>query len=629
MGVTFLDNIGIAFMVIVLAVVIIRYYRISIKLKSIEEAKIRLEERYRSALNNSNDALWEWNIETGSFFATEKWYELMNSNTFNFMNMDYAERSNISVEDRERVRNEILAHINGETDCYRSEFRVEVANKSQRWLVSKGKAIRDSRGKAIRLSGSLSDITDMKKVESQVTFLAYYDVLTKLPNRTHFMERLKEEIAKSGASNTAGALLFIDLDNFKNVNDTLGHNYGDELLKQISENLKKIIRNQDIACRLGGDEFLILLTGLQDNQEIIKCAEETLKKLNNMYEINDKQVYVSGSIGIATFPKDSMDPNVLLKNADAAMYKAKEAGKNKYKFFNQNMLKILERKTKIEGILRNAIRNDELRVNYQPQYDIKSGAIIGLEALLRLHSKELGVVSPGEFIPIAEESGIIVEIGEWCLRKACEMNLELKRKGFQYGCISVNISAIQIHQNDFTETIKRILDEVGLEPRFLEIELTESVLMKSLEGNVNVLSELRDIGIKVALDDFGTGYSSLNYIRKIPLDKLKIDRSFITDLTNIPKNQEICEGIIQMAHNLGLEVIAEGVEEQSQLELLKEKLCDSVQGFLYSVPLPEEEVEKVLQENKEHIENSKISKKHAFKYTALYSRMSKLREIEE
>ena len=627
MEVTFLEII--ILLLVIVVIIGIANYRSLIRIKELERTNVKLEERYRGSLNNSNDALWEWDLQTGIFFATEKWYETMGEGALNNMSFDYPEKSNIITEDREKVKKDVLAHINGETDYYRSEFRVESVYGQQRWVVSKGKAIRDNKGKAIKLSGSLSDITDMKKVEAQVTFLAYYDVLTKLPNRTHFMERLKEEITKADANNTSGAVLFIDLDNFKNVNDTLGHNYGDELLKQIAENLKVVLRTQDIACRLGGDEFLILLTELQDKGDIIKCAETTLKILNNVYEINDKQLYVSGSIGIATFPKDSTDPNVLLKNADAAMYKAKEAGKNKYKFFNENMLKILERKTKIERVLRNAIKNNELVIHYQPQYDIKNGAIIGIEALLRLNSEELGMVSPGEFIPVAEETGLIVEIGEWCLRNACEKNLELKRKGFQYNCISVNISAVQIQQNDFTDTIKRILDEVGLEPKYLEIELTESVLMKSLEINADILSQLRDIGVKVALDDFGTGYSSLNYIRKIPLDKLKIDRSFITDLTTLQKNQEICEGIIQMAHNLGLEVIAEGVEKSSQLELLKEKLCDSVQGFLYSVPLTEDELERVLKENAESIANSKTTKKHAFKYTALYSRMSKLRESDE
>jgi diguanylate cyclase (GGDEF)-like protein/PAS domain S-box-containing protein len=608
--------------------IVINYINIT-KLRNIEELKESVEKRYKSALNNASDVLWEWDLETGAFFATEKWCEIMCDDTPENLDIDYIRRSNINSEDKERIKNDVKAHINGETDYLRSEFRVTQIDGQDRWVVCKGRAIRNSTAQAIGLSGSLIDITEMKKVEEQVRFLAYYDILTKLPNRTHFMERLKEEMVESTRKNMSVALLFIDLDNFKNVNDTLGHNYGDELLKQISRNIKKVIREQDVACRLGGDEFLIMLTGVEDEKCIIECAEEALKILNNMYEVNDKQVYISGSIGIATFPKDSMDPNGLLKNADAAMYKAKDAGKNNYVFFNEYMLKVLERKTKIEGILRQAIKNNELRVYYQPQYDIKTGGIIGMEALLRLNSSELGPISPVEFIPIAEESGIIIELGKWCLRKACETNVALRRRGLQFGCISVNISAIQLQHNNLINVIKKILDEVGLEPRFLEIELTETVLMKSMDSNINLLGELKDIGIKVALDDFGTGYSSLNYLRKIPLDKLKIDRSFITDLTSITKNQEICEGIIQMAHNLGLQVVAEGVEKKSQLEILKEKQCDSIQGFLYSIPLPEDELEKVLLDNMDYLAKSKTSKKHAFKYTALYSRMSLLKEKEQ
>jgi diguanylate cyclase (GGDEF)-like protein/PAS domain S-box-containing protein len=601
----------------------------SLKDKELELLKIEEDfHRYTKALINAEDALWEYNFEKKKFSAVGNWFDIMGFKPEEVVDFDFIFNSNIHPDDREKIKNEIEECIAGDVELYKTEFRICKGDSDDkyRWILVKAKVAKDERGNLTSFSGSISDITEMKNMEEQVSFLAYYDVLTKLPNRTQFTEMLKEEINKALINNTSGAILFIDLDNFKNVNDTLGHNYGDELLRKIAERLRKVLREQDIACRLGGDEFLILLRGINSESEIVRCAEEALKVLDNMYDINDKQVYVSASIGIATFPKDSIDPNVLLKNADAAMYKAKESGKNKYVFFNQYMLHTLERKTIIQGILRNAIKNDELRLYYQPQYDIKTGAIIGLEALLRLHSKVLGYIYPNEFIPIAEESGIIVEIGEWVLRKACEKNLELRRKGYQYGCIGVNISSIQLQHSDFTHMVERVLCDVGLEPKYLELELTETVLMKSLDSNVQILGELKKKGVKVALDDFGTGYSSLNYLRKIPLNRLKIDRSFIVDLINVSKNRDICEGIIQMAHNLGLEVIAEGVEKKEQLEILKEMMCDSVQGFLYSVPLPESELEAVLQENKEQMARNKTTKKHEFKYIALYSRMSKLRE---
>jgi len=620
--------IGIVFIIFI--IIVEARHRKLLKSKDLELVNItEAYDRYSKALNNAEDALWEYNFEKNKFYAAGKWYDIMGVPPEEMCNFDAILKCNIHPDDKEKIMNDVDRCIAGEIDIYKGEFRIRTSDNNYRWILAKAKVEKDKKGNLLTFSGSISDITEMKNMEEQVSFLAYYDVLTKLPNRTQFTEMLKEEINKALKNNTSGAILFIDLDNFKNVNDTLGHNYGDELLRQIAEKLRKVLREQDIACRLGGDEFLILLRGINSESEIIKCAENALQVLDNMYDINDKQVYVSASIGIATFPKDSTDPNVLLKNADAAMYKAKESGKNKYVFFNQYMLHTLERKTVIQGILRNAIKNNELRLYYQPQYDIKTGAIIGLEALLRLQSKVLGEVYPNEFIPIAEESGIIVEIGEWVLRKACEKNLELRKKGYQYGCIGVNISSIQLQHNNFTDMVERVLDEVGLEPKYLELELTETVLMKSLDTNVQILGKLKKKGVKVALDDFGTGYSSLNYLRKIPLNRLKIDRSFIVDLMNVSKNRDICEGIIQMAHNLGLEVIAEGVEKKEQLDILKEMLCDSVQGFLYSPPLPEDELEVVLTENMERMAKNKTTKKHEFKYTALYSRMSRLREKEK
>lgn len=599
------------------------------KYSSLQEDFIHLkgiEEQYTTALKNAEDAIWEWDLENNSFFASDRWYEIMGVDTPKKTDYEISPKEIVQCDAAEKIKNDIKAQLTNENAYYRKDFKVKYGNNLYRWVLSKGKAVFDADGKCIKLSGTLSDVTEIKKSEEQASFLAYYDALTKLPNRIHFTERLKEELSKADTSNLTGAVLFIDLDNFKTVNDTLGHDYGDKLLKQISEKIKCVISEKDTPCRLGGDEFLILLTGIKDNYEIKECAERILKILNTVYEINGKNVYVTGSLGIATFPKDGTNPTVLLKSADAAMYKAKEAGKNNYVFFDDSISRTLERKIIIAQILRTAIKNGELNLHYQPQYDLKTGGIIGLEALSRLNSSELGPIPPSEFIPIAEESGTIIELGEWCLRKACEKNLELKRKGFLYGCISVNISAIQLQHVGFVGMVKRIIKEVGMNPESLEIELTETVLMKSLDSNVDILSELKSMGIKVTLDDFGTGYSSLNYIRKIPLDKLKIDRSFITNLTNKSKNEAICEGIIQMAHNIGLEVIAEGVEQQNQLELLKEMLCDTVQGFLYCPPVHEEELEKVLKDNSDLLMKNKLLRKHGFKYTSFYSRMAKLKE---
>lgn len=550
------------------------------------------EERYRLALEGVNDAIWEWDLETGDFFASNKLYEITGYDFNGVVSLNEFDKF-IYHEDLEVFRRDFRAHINDNSEFYKSEFRINKSDGSYLWVLSRGKALRDGDGKAIKIAGSISDITIQKEAEEKIKFMAFYDSLTKLPNRTLFMRKLDEEIEWAKRNNSNGAVFFIDLDNFKNINDTLGHNYGDKLLVYLSKKLKRLITSEDIICRLGGDEFL-LIHACSDCVEMERYAKKLLDLFDNSFEIDNKEMYVTASIGIAIYPKDGEDSSEILKNADFAMYKAKELGKNRFAFYNESIYMQLERKTNIERILRNSIGNNELMIYYQPQYDANTEEIFGFEALLRLNSIELGFISPAEFIPIAEESRYISEIDLWILKEACLQCKEWMKKGYKFKSISVNVSSVDMQKNNFLENIKKILKETKISPDIIELEITETALMTSIDYNINELNELKKSGIRIALDDFGTGYSSLNYLRSIPINTLKIDKSFIDNITTSKKEESIMNNIIEMAHTMDLKVVAEGVETSNQLKILKEKRCDYIQGYYFSRPLPPEEIEKLL-----------------------------------
>lgn len=567
---------------------IIRYNDLRIS----EVALRNSEERYRLALEGVNDAIWEWDLETGDFFASNKLYEITGYD-FNGIVTLKSFNKFIYYDDLEVFKKDFRNHVDNNSEFYKSEFRINKSDGSYVWVLSRGKALRDEEGKAIKIAGSISDITVQKEAEEKIKFMAFHDSLTKLPNRTLFMKKLDEEIEMAKINNTKGAVFFIDLDNFKNINDTLGHNYGDKLLIYLSRNLKKLADSEDILCRLGGDEFL-LIHNYSEIMELEEYAKKLLDLFDKSFEIDNKEMYVTASIGIAIYPKDGEESSAILKNADFAMYKAKELGKNRFAFYDESIYMQLERKTNIERILRNSIENKELIIYYQPQYDTKTEEIFGFEALLRLNSKELGFISPAEFIPIAEETGYISKIDLWILKEACLQCREWMEKGYKFKSISVNVSSVDMQKNNFLESIKNILKETKISPDIIELEITETALMKSIDYNINELNQLMKIGIRIALDDFGTGYSSLNYLRSIPINTLKIDKSFIDNITTSKKEESIMNNIIEMAHTMDLKVVAEGVETRNQLKILKEKRCDYIQGYYFSRALPPEEIEKLL-----------------------------------
>jgi len=439
-----------------------------------------------------------------------------------------------------------------------------------------------------------TDITLRKETENKLKQLAHYDPLTGLPNRTHFIERLKWAIDVAKRNNKQTALMFLDLDRFKVINDTLGHHAGDLLLVEVARRLEKCVRGVDTVSRLAGDEFTVILTSINNPEEAALVARKILHALSFPVCLETRNVFISTSIGITTFPIDGKNVSQLIKNADTAMYHAKELGRNNYQFFcafmNQKVLDELEMETN----LRNALTNGEFLLHYQPKIDLITSKIIGVEVLIRWKHPELGFISPAKFIPHAEKTDLIIAVGDWVLYTACKQSIQWQIDGVPPIRISVNLSGMQLKRNDQVENVAKILTETGLAPYLLELELTEGVVMENAEATISTLNKFKEMGIKLSIDDFGTGYSSLSYLKRFPIDTLKIDQSFVKDITTNPDDEAIASTIIAMAHNLRLNVIAEGVENKEQLDLLRNKGCDEVQGYYFSRPVPEDELKELL-----------------------------------
>ena len=445
---------------------------------------------------------------------------------------------------------------------------------------------------AILLERSIRYAIERKRADERMAFLAQYDSLTGLANRSLFKELLTMALARNERSGKHVALMFLDLDRFKVINDSLGHDGGDQVLKVVAERLRSRMRKSDTVARLGGDEFTVILEGIGTVQDATNVAQELLHIVSQPIMVQDQELFVTPSIGIAIHPQYGKDAETLIKNADRAMYRAKRQGRNTYRFYTTTM----ESNGKashylaMETRLRHALDRDEFLLHYQPLIDMKSGRVISLEALLRWCHPERGMIYPEEFIPLAEENGMIVPMGEWVLAAACRQNKEWQEAGFPLTSVSVNLSARQFRQKSFVPKVASILAESRLDPQFLELELTESLLFESNGASANRLKELKALGIKISIDDFGTGYSSLSYLKCFPIDTLKIDRSFVGDIPSNEGDSAIASGMIALAHGLHMKVTAEGVETQAQLDFLRERGCDAIQGHLMSPAVAPEEV---------------------------------------
>ncbi len=677
------------------------------------------KDRYKIALDGANDGLWDWDIVKDEVFYSNRWKEIMGYQ--NGKKMDnksiYAWLNLIVDKDKSRVMSELERHLEGESEKFQVQHRIKTQNGETKWVEVKGKAYFDETGKAVRMAGFTTDITELKNTEiklqesealfrlfmdnlpggafikdeegrfvfaneymykffgykelegkklsdflppnvaqekelkekmvifqqessadeegyidsfrkryvfktyrfpiikgsekmvggislditkqkefeRKLNFLAHYDTLTALPNRILFQDRLKHAIASAKRRKRKVALMFLDLDNFKTVNDTLGHDYGDMLLIEISKRLKGILREQDTVSRLGGDEFTVILEDLKDDAFSSIVAKKIIEAISKPVKLKDKTVYVGVSIGISVYPDDGEEMEDLIKNADMAMYQAKESGKNNFKYFTEDMNKESYKRLVITNDLRDAIENNELYILYQPKVDLKNHRIEGAEALVRWTHKEFGNIPAPQFIEIAEESQLILDLGEWVLREACTEAKKWNKKGFRDVKIAVNFSIKQLSQFSIIETIKKILLETKIDPSLLEIEIVENVLMENVQKVERSLNALRKFGITVAIDDFGTGYSSLSYLKKLPIHTLKIDKSFVQDVPHKKDDAQIVSTIISMGQKLGLEVVAEGVETKEQMEFLKSQNCYLMQGYYFSEPISSAEFEDMLE----------------------------------
>ena len=454
-------------------------------------------------------------------------------------------------------------------------------------------ALRDSSRRIVNIINTFTDITEKKNNEVKIQRLAYFDPLTGLPNRTLANDRLLQALNRAKRADQQVGLLFLDLDRFKSINDSLGHTIGDELLVQVGKRLRDCVRSEDTVARMGGDEFIVILAGLADKQHAITAAAHVAEKirhtLSEPYLIQDRELFTSASTGIAFYPNDGGDAKTLLKNADTAMYHAKKAGKNNYQFYTPAMnVRALER-LEIESDLHKALSRNEFELHYQPIIDPSPGGRWAVEALLRWHHPEKGLVMPGAFIDIAEESGMIKSIGAWVMRRACEQMVEWQRMGVGVSRISINVSARQFIEGCILQTLREVVAATGVDPHTVVLELTESTLMQDHQYTLEILNAFKDLGVGIAVDDFGAGYSSLNYLKKFPIDSLKVDRSFVEGLPG-KEDERIVQAIVALAQSLELKVVAEGVETQHQLKMVRDLGCEEVQGYLLSRPLPVDEL---------------------------------------
>lgn len=565
----------------------------------VEEAAKVTKTRLSVALQATQIAIWDWDLKHDRWYASREYYTSLGyPPEYRLADRDvWLER--VHPEDRPRVRAAIEAARIGIPHLYEYEARLRHADGSYRWMSVRGKTVeRDRQGMATRMLGVRIDITDKKNAEERIKRLAHYDPLTELPNRALLNERVPRVIADAQSAGESLALLVLDIDKFKSINDTFGQTVGDELLVKVTERIKGVAPEQDTVARIGGDTFVIVLSGAK-RTHATRTAQRLLDSVSAPIQTRELELVASLSIGIALFPADGTDFETLLKCADTAMHRAKLNGRNHYLFFSEEMQMHSGRNLALEIALRHAIDRGELQLHYQPQISLVDGHITGAEALLRWRNPELGSVSPAEFIPVIEDSGQILQIGTWVLRTAVAQLRDWLALGISPISLAVNISSVQFRHPNLSGLISKILNETGLDPRYLELELTERVAADDPSSAVGVMNELHELGVRISIDDFGTGYSSLSYLKRFRIHKLKIDQSFVRGLADDPEDQAIVKAIINLASSLGVETIAEGVETAAQLAFLKTHGCQEAQGFYFSRPVPVEQFTMLLRENED------------------------------
>lgn len=559
-----------------------------------QEALLVSQERYAAAVRGATDGIWDWDISADTLFASPRFRDILGLGEAEPLETVEDWLARVSPEDIERLRFEIDLHLRDLTPHFESEYRAETRDGT-RWMLSRGQALRHDDGMPYRMAGSLTDITERKRAEEELLHNALYDGLTGLTNRTLFMDRMSFlETRRTRHADYQYALLFIDLDRFKTVNESLGHAAGDALLVETARRLSGCVRSGDTVARFSGDEFVVLLDDVRGLQEADRLAELVQSRLAVPVTIGAHEVYTSASIGIAMTSDLIQEPEELLRDAETAMYRAKEAGRARSEVFDAVMRSRAVSALQTEAELRRAIERSELEPFYQAVVSIETGEIVSCEALVRWNHPERGLLGPYEFVSVAEETGLVVPMGLIVMRVACERNLAWQRAGHAPIKVSVNISARQFAEPDLLDSIKSVLKETGMDPQYLLLEVTESVVMADPVRAAGTLDALHELGVSLAVDDFGTGYSSLSYLKRFPFQMLKIDRSFVMDIPRDTDDMTIVEAVVGLAHSLKLQVTAEGVETPEQLGFLRGLGCDNIQGFLVSRPVPSAEFEELL-----------------------------------
>jgi diguanylate cyclase (GGDEF)-like protein/PAS domain S-box-containing protein len=567
--------------------VLARSIRYAIERKQAEMALRDSEERYALAVQGANDGIWDWNLKTGRIYFSPRWKAILGLEGDEVGEDPREWFDRVHPEDLLTLKAELSAHQAGGTPHFKNEHRILHKDGTYRWVLSRGIAVRDAAGQGARMAGSQADITTAKLAEKRLLHDALHDALTGLPNRVLFLDRLGMSIAHTRRrGGHSYSVLFLDLDRFKNINDSLGHYVGDELLVAVARRLESLLRPGDTVARLGGDEFAILLDGIADSGQATRVAQRVTRELAQPFRIRGHEVFVTLSLGIALSTScDYERPEDVLRDADTAMYRAKAAGKDQHAIFDRNMHDRAVALLQLENDLRRAIEREEFEIHYQPIVALESGEIEAFEALLRWNHRTRGLLHPEEFIAVAEDTGLIVPIGGWVLRQACR---QLAQWQALYPpdrpvAVCVNISSKQFMQPDLIRQVKKILRETQIPPGSLRLEMTESTIMEHGNAALTQLSQLRELGVKLYIDDFGTGYSSLSYLHRLPMDALKIDRSFITG--DGRAHSEIVHTIVTLARTLGMSVTAEGLETAEQVSHLRNLSCELGQGYFFSKPV--------------------------------------------
>jgi diguanylate cyclase (GGDEF)-like protein/PAS domain S-box-containing protein len=556
------------------------------------------EARYALAARAAHDGLWDWDLTTDEVYYSPRWKAMLGLAEEEVSSSNTEWLSRIHPEDAQRVQAALQSHLDGLTAHFETEYRILHKNGSYRWVVCRALASRGEAGRPTRLAGSLADVTHRKLAEAQLAHRAFYDPLTDLPNRTLLLDRLRHALRRAARRREdCFAVLFLDVDRFKVVNDSLGHGAGDRLLVAVARRLELALRPGDSVARLGGDEFVVLLERIREASDAQAVAERIHHELAAPFDLAGNELFLSASIGIALYNGEYLRPEEVLRDADAAMYRAKAAGRARHALFDAAMHQRALKELRTEAELRRALERAELCVQYQPIVALEGGRIAGVEALVRWRHPERGWVPPGEFVPVAEECGLIGAIDRWVLREACREVHAWSGSGARPPsgfCLNVNLSPRAFSSPDLVPHVERVLRETGFPSRALRLEITESAMMVHPDAAAQLLSELKGLGVQLSIDDFGTGYSSLAHLHRFPIDSLKIDRSFVDVMGELGEPSRIATAIVTLGQNLGIKVIAEGVETARQLELLRALRCDAAQGYFFSRPLDGERLQELL-----------------------------------